>query len=225
MSAFGRRRPRLAPGSIMTNDVDAARSVARLKRWVVDQALPLWGETGFDAARGAFVERLTFEGAPSSRAPRRAMVQARQIYVFSHAALLGWRPEGKAARARSGAPAHRPLSHGVDGAPRLGVFRPSRRRRPRREARFLRSFLRAVRARVGLQALAGAALSRDRARDVEGPRSALRLADRRLPHCFAGRRRQARTKPAHASLRGHAGVVRSHRARDVSCPGRQSSTA
>ena len=48
----------------MTNDVDAERSVARLKRWVVEDALPLWGETGFDAARGSFVERLTFEGAP-----------------------------------------------------------------------------------------------------------------------------------------------------------------
>jgi mannose/cellobiose epimerase-like protein (N-acyl-D-glucosamine 2-epimerase family) len=26
--------------------------------------LPLWGGIGFDSARGAFVERLTFEGAP-----------------------------------------------------------------------------------------------------------------------------------------------------------------
>ena len=61
----------------MTNDIDAERSAARLKRWVVDQALPLWGETGFDSARGSFVERLTFEGAPVHSAPRRAMVQAR----------------------------------------------------------------------------------------------------------------------------------------------------
>ena len=80
----------------MANDVDAALSVAHLKRWVIEEALPLWGETGFDAARGSFVERLTFEGSPLLSAPRRAMVQARQIYVFSHAALLGWRPEGKA---------------------------------------------------------------------------------------------------------------------------------
>jgi mannose/cellobiose epimerase-like protein (N-acyl-D-glucosamine 2-epimerase family) len=99
----------------MTNDVDAARSVARLKRWVVDEALPLWGETGFDAPRGSFVERLTFEGSPLLSAPRRAMVQARQIYVFSHAALLGWRPEGKAAALEA---AHRLIDryHGVDGS-------------------------------------------------------------------------------------------------------------
>ena len=98
----------------MTNDIDAGRSVARLKRWVVEEALPLWGETGFDAPRGSFVERLTFEGSPLLSAPRRAMVQARQIYVFSHAALLGWRPEGKAAALEA---AHRLIDryHGVDG--------------------------------------------------------------------------------------------------------------
>jgi mannose/cellobiose epimerase-like protein (N-acyl-D-glucosamine 2-epimerase family) len=99
----------------MTNDIDAERSAARLKRWVVDQALPLWGETGFDSARGSFVERLTFEGEPVHSAPRRAMVQARQIYVFSHAALLGWRPEGKVAALQV---AHRLIDryHGVDGS-------------------------------------------------------------------------------------------------------------
>ena len=80
----------------MANSVDAERSVARLKSWVVDDALPLWGETGFDPARGSFVERLSFEGAPLLFAPRRAMVQARQIYVFSHAALIGWRAQGEA---------------------------------------------------------------------------------------------------------------------------------
>src|ERR1700733_6763929 len=99
----------------MTNEIDAERSAARLKRWVVDQALPLWGETGFDSARGSFVERLTFEGEPVHSAPRRAMVQARQIYVFSHAALLGWRPEGKVAALQV---AHRLIDryHGVDGS-------------------------------------------------------------------------------------------------------------
>jgi mannose/cellobiose epimerase-like protein (N-acyl-D-glucosamine 2-epimerase family) len=99
----------------MANDIDAAQSVARLKRWVVEEALPLWGETGFDAARGSFVERLTFEGSPLLSAPRRAMVQARQIYVFSHAALLGWRPEGKVAALQA---AHRLIDryHGVDGS-------------------------------------------------------------------------------------------------------------
>lgn len=83
--------PRTVPA-----DAEVARSVARLKNWVVQEALPLWGEAGFDPARGSFVERLSFEGKPLLDAPRRAMVQARQIYVFSHAALLGWRPQGAA---------------------------------------------------------------------------------------------------------------------------------
>ena len=99
----------------MANDIGAERSVARLKRWVVGEALPLWGETGFDATRGSFVERLTFEGAPLHSGPRRAIVQARQIYVFSHAVLLGWRPEGKAAALEA---AHRLIDryHGADGS-------------------------------------------------------------------------------------------------------------
>jgi mannose/cellobiose epimerase-like protein (N-acyl-D-glucosamine 2-epimerase family) len=95
-------------------DGDAKRSAARLKRWVVEEALPLWGETGFDSARGSFIERLTFEGEPLHAAPRRAMVQARQIYVFSHAALIGWRPEGAAIALEA---AHRLIDryHGSDG--------------------------------------------------------------------------------------------------------------
>jgi mannose/cellobiose epimerase-like protein (N-acyl-D-glucosamine 2-epimerase family) len=98
----------------MTGDVDVERSVARLKGWVLGEALPLWGQTGFDSARGSFVERLTFEGAPLLWAPRRAMVQARQIYVFSHAASLGWWPEGKVVALEA---AHRLIDryHGVDG--------------------------------------------------------------------------------------------------------------
>ena len=86
----------------MADDSDVQGSVGRLRRWLLDEALPLWGGIGFDSARGAFVERLTFEGAPILSVPRRAMVQSRQIYVFSHAAMLGWWPEGKTNRARGG---------------------------------------------------------------------------------------------------------------------------
>lgn len=105
-----------ASSRIMSDEMRAERSVARLRRWVVEQALPLWGGAGFDSTRGSFVERLTFEGAPLPSAPRRAMVQARQIYVFSHAALLGWRPEGKEIALKA---AHRLIDgyHGADGAP------------------------------------------------------------------------------------------------------------
>jgi mannose-6-phosphate isomerase len=79
----------------MTQDACVESAVAGLRDWLVQEALPLWSDAGFDSARGAFVERLDFDGAPLLAAPRRAMVQARQIYVYSHASLLGWRPEGR----------------------------------------------------------------------------------------------------------------------------------
>lgn len=59
-----------------------------LTRWINDQALATWGSRGFDSLRGLFHERLSFHGEPLP-VPYRAMVQARQIYVFSHAATLG----------------------------------------------------------------------------------------------------------------------------------------
>jgi D,D-heptose 1,7-bisphosphate phosphatase len=72
-----------------------AVEAARLKAWLVEQALPLWGGAGFDAAQAGFVERLGYDGAPLGNVPRRAMVQARQVYVFAQAALAGWRPQGQ----------------------------------------------------------------------------------------------------------------------------------
>lgn len=57
--------------------------------WSRDAALPLWGRAGVDELSGAFLEALTVEGAPV-RAPRRARVQARQIFVFAQAARAGF---------------------------------------------------------------------------------------------------------------------------------------
>ena len=53
------------------------------------QCLPFWHEVGFDAGRDLFHERMSLGGEPLV-VPRRAMVQARQIYVYSQAAMLGW---------------------------------------------------------------------------------------------------------------------------------------
>lgn len=73
----------------------AARvSAARYRDWIATKALPLWATAGFDAGQGMFQERLDKLGAPQENVPRRAMVQCRQIYVFAHAAHLGWLPEG-----------------------------------------------------------------------------------------------------------------------------------
>ncbi len=65
--------------------------LAALESWIIERALPLWGRAGWDAASGQFVEQLDFDGAPRLDAPRRSMVQARQIYVYGTAKLRGWR--------------------------------------------------------------------------------------------------------------------------------------
>lgn len=70
------------------------RGVASLQAWAVGTALPFWSTRGFDSARARFHERLDWSGRPLRDVAHRAMVQARQIYVFAHAAWLGWYPEG-----------------------------------------------------------------------------------------------------------------------------------
>jgi mannose-6-phosphate isomerase len=62
-------------------------------QWNRLQALPVWATRGFDAEHGRFFERLDLNG-DAIVLPHRAMVQARQIYVFAHASALGWFPEG-----------------------------------------------------------------------------------------------------------------------------------
>lgn len=71
--------------------IDMAVSVrADAVRWVKECALPLWHRKGWDHRSGGFVERLNAQGEPERNTPRRVRVQARQIYVYAHAASLGW---------------------------------------------------------------------------------------------------------------------------------------
>jgi len=64
-------------------------SRARLRHWLSDILLPFWATQGFDATHGAFVEKFEPSGLPTQEDYTRARVQARQIYVFSHAAATG----------------------------------------------------------------------------------------------------------------------------------------
>ena len=61
--------------------------------WIIGSALPVWSTQGFDVAAERFRERLDERGAPVD-VPHRAMVQARQIYVYAQAHLLGWHDDG-----------------------------------------------------------------------------------------------------------------------------------
>ena len=58
--------------------------------WLTQQAFPLWAETGWDATLGMFLERLDMAARPLPDVPRRAMVQARQIFAYGIAARRGW---------------------------------------------------------------------------------------------------------------------------------------
>jgi mannose/cellobiose epimerase-like protein (N-acyl-D-glucosamine 2-epimerase family) len=63
-----------------------------IHEWLTRKALPLWSHAGCDRECGGFVECLTLDGRPIYDRPKRMRVQARQIYVYSHAHLLGWTP-------------------------------------------------------------------------------------------------------------------------------------
>lgn len=60
--------------------------------WMFNAALPWWAANGVDRANGGFVEQVTPEGADAGIAFKRTRVTARQIYVFSHAHMLGFKP-------------------------------------------------------------------------------------------------------------------------------------
>jgi mannose-6-phosphate isomerase len=69
--------------------------VATLRSFIIENALPLWSGEGWDSTTGGFVDRLDKEGHADRLAPRRTMVQARQIYCFAKAAQMGWYADGK----------------------------------------------------------------------------------------------------------------------------------
>lgn len=73
-------------------------SYKRFERWIFQEALPLWSKEGFEEELG-FSETLDLQGCRLSVGFKRARVHARQIYVFSHAYELGFKPGLEIARA------------------------------------------------------------------------------------------------------------------------------
>jgi mannose-1-phosphate guanylyltransferase/mannose-6-phosphate isomerase len=61
----------------------------RLVSWLFNQALPAWWCFGADHDGGGFHERLDWTPAPAPY-PRRIRVQARQVFVYAKAGLMGW---------------------------------------------------------------------------------------------------------------------------------------
>jgi len=58
--------------------------------WMFNDALPFWAEHGIDRAHGGYIEQLTLAGRDAGIAFKRTRVACRQVYVFSHASVLGW---------------------------------------------------------------------------------------------------------------------------------------
>ena len=67
---------------------DLAEGAARFADWMRLKALPVWSTLG-QSSDGAFVEVLSLDGRALAL-PRRARVQARQIFVYANAGINGW---------------------------------------------------------------------------------------------------------------------------------------
>jgi len=67
------------------------RTREAIRSWLFDQALPFWADHGIDREHGGYIEQLTLDGHDAAVDFKRTRVACRQVYVFSHAALMGWR--------------------------------------------------------------------------------------------------------------------------------------
>jgi mannose-6-phosphate isomerase len=82
-------------------DAALAHEQELLLRWLLTAAYPLWAARGYDAVHGGFEESLSGTG-PTPDQPRRARVQARQIYSFARAVQFGWQPREAQRLVRAG---------------------------------------------------------------------------------------------------------------------------
>ncbi len=62
----------------------------KVENWLSTRAMPFWLAHGVDRRHGGYVERFSLSGAPEDPGFKRCRVNARQLYVFSHASLMGF---------------------------------------------------------------------------------------------------------------------------------------
>lgn len=74
----------------MSNSDTLAIAFLQLRRWLFDEALPLWHAQGVDWGNGGFHEKLDHDARAVAGIPRRTRVVARQIYSFAAAGRMGW---------------------------------------------------------------------------------------------------------------------------------------
>jgi mannose/cellobiose epimerase-like protein (N-acyl-D-glucosamine 2-epimerase family) len=63
---------------------------SKVRSWLFDSAWPFWAIVGVDRVHGGFVEHLDLQGRDGGAPFKRVRAQARQLYCFSHAAVLGF---------------------------------------------------------------------------------------------------------------------------------------
>jgi mannose/cellobiose epimerase-like protein (N-acyl-D-glucosamine 2-epimerase family) len=71
----------------------------RINDWLFNHALPFWAANGVDEQFGGAVEELSLDVGPSDPGFKRVRVTCRQIYVWSNAYVLGWKPGLELAKA------------------------------------------------------------------------------------------------------------------------------
>ncbi len=70
----------------------------RIRAWMFSEALPFWTTQGLDRVHGGVVESFALDGrTPTHAGFKRTRVMCRQLYVFSHAELLGFPAAAEAA--------------------------------------------------------------------------------------------------------------------------------
>ena len=79
----------------MSNEAEFLSASADFTAWC-KTALAYWAQNGCDPRGGAY-EHLFMDGAPDADHLRRVRVQARFVYVYAHAAELGWYEGSKSA--------------------------------------------------------------------------------------------------------------------------------
>jgi mannose/cellobiose epimerase-like protein (N-acyl-D-glucosamine 2-epimerase family)/glycosyltransferase involved in cell wall biosynthesis len=68
---------------------DMVTEAAALRRWLFQEALPLWWAVGADRDRGGFYEAINVDGTPVAR-PHRARSITRVAFSYCEAGRLGW---------------------------------------------------------------------------------------------------------------------------------------
>jgi mannose/cellobiose epimerase-like protein (N-acyl-D-glucosamine 2-epimerase family) len=83
-------------GAVVTALAAGALSVRAIDDWLFGRHLPIWRSSGWDRKHGGFHERLDRSLSAVDLGYKRLLVQCRQLYAHSHAALLGRRSDSEA---------------------------------------------------------------------------------------------------------------------------------